>query len=84
MATCTISPQAKRRAMLRAMARTNPNLAANMREDIHNLTVGRRRIERMLSGDLKIPTTASPEKLRGQIGDIDADILRLRQDLALL
>lgn len=58
--------------------------AANIREDIHNLTVARRRISLMLSGDLKIPTTATPEKLRGQIADIDAAILRLRIDLAAL
>ncbi len=84
MPATSISPQAKRRAMLRAQARVNPNLAANMREEIHNLTVARRRIERQLSGELKIPTAASPEKLRTQLGDIDAEILGLRQDLQLL
>lgn len=78
------SPETTRRAMLRAQARINPALAAGMREDIHNLGVSRRRIERMLSGDLKIPTTASPDKLRKQLGDLDAEILRLRQDLKLL
>ena len=83
MAT-TITPQTKRRAMLRAQARVNPCLAANIREDIHNLTVSRRRIERMLSGDLKIPTTATEAKLRAQLGDLDAEILQLRRDLQLL
>lgn len=75
MPATTISPKAKRRAMLRAQARVNPNLAANIREDIHNLGVSRRRIQRMLSGELKIPTTASADKLRRQLGDIDAEIL---------
>jgi hypothetical protein len=83
MAT-TITPQTKRRAMLRAQARVNPCLAANIREDIHNLTVSRRRIERMLSGDLKIPTTATEAKLRAQLGDLDAEIPQLRRDLQLL
>jgi len=84
MPATRIAPEAARRAMLRAKARVNPCLAANIREDIHNLTVSRRRIERMLAGDLKIPTTASAEKLRAQLGDIDAQVLSLRQDLTLL
>jgi hypothetical protein len=81
MPSATIPAETKRRAMLRAQSRVNPCLAADMREDIHNLTVCRRRIERMLSGDLKIQTTATPEKLRHQLGDLDAEILRLCQDL---
>jgi hypothetical protein len=84
MPSTAISHKTKRRAMLRAQARVNPCLAANIREDIHNLTVSRRRIERMLSGDLKIPTTATEAKLRAQLGDLDAEILQLRQDLQLL
>ena len=84
MPSATVNPEVKRRAMLRAQARINPALAASIREDIHNLTTCRRRIERQLSGDLKIPTTATPEKLRAQLGDIDAEILRLRQDLTHL
>ena len=84
MATATITREAKHRAMLRAQARINPNLAASIREDIHNLGVCRRRIERQLSGELKIPTTASEPKLRDQMADIDAQLLRLRLDLKLL
>lgn len=80
----TASPSVTRRAMLRAQARINPNLAASIREDIHNLSVCRVRVRRMLAGELNIPTTATPEKLRTQLGDLDAEILRLRQDLAAL
>ena len=80
MAT-TITKEATRRAMLRAQARIDPNLAANMRDDIHNLTVFRRRIERQLSGDLKIQSRATPAKLRANLADIDAELLRLRCDL---
>ena len=84
MSTLVIPRPAKRRAMLRAQARINPNLAAGIREDIRNLGVCRLRIERMLSGELKIRTTATPEKLRAQLADLDTEILALRIDLKSL
>jgi len=80
----TISPKAHRRAILRAQARINPCLAADIRENIHNLGVCRLRIQRMLSGQLKIKTTATEAKLRAQLADLDAEILSLRIDLKLL
>ncbi len=84
MPSITVSSRRGRHAMLRAQARINPCLAADIRENIHNLTVCRRRIERMLSGELKIPTTASETKLRAQMEALDAEILSLRQDLNAL
>lgn len=80
----TASPEAKRRAILRAQARINPNLAADIRDDIANFTALRRRCELMLSGELKIPTRATPAKLRAQILELDSDIAELRQQLAVL
>lgn len=84
MPSLVIPKPAKRRAMLRAQARINPCLAADIRENIHNLGVCRLRIERMLSGDLKITTTATPDKLRAQLAELDAEILSLRIDLKAL
>jgi len=84
MATLVVTKPVSRRAMLRAQARINPCLAADIRGDIRNLGVCRLRIERMLSGQLQIRTTATPDKLRAQLADLDAEILALRIDLKSL
>lgn len=62
----------------------DPTLAQGIRDDIANFLALRRRTELMLTGELKIPTRATPEKLRANIAELDADILRLRIDLAAL
>lgn len=81
MPSTKLSPEAKRRAMLRAQARLHPTLLTNLREDIHTCTIFRRRIERMLAGELHIPTRATPAKLRAQLAELDAELLRLGTDL---
>ncbi len=79
-----VKSPAKNRAMIRAHARVNPTMEADLRDDIANFITLRRRVELMLSGELKIPTRANPEKLRAQIAELDSDIAELRQRLAAL
>ncbi len=81
----TITPAAKVRAMVRAQARINPTLESDLRDDIANFLTMRRRCELQLTGELQIPdSTATPEKLRAHIADLDRDIATHRQQLAAL
>lgn len=83
MAT-TVTKPVKESAMLRARARVNPHLAQELRDEIANFSALRRRCELQLAGDLKIPTRATPAKIRAHIAEIDSDLAELRQQLAAL